>query len=54
MERVSIARDNEDEDRRFMREINSVASYYNAAIGGKTEVNDIAWYAADVRRTLFG
>ena len=41
-------------DVRFMGETNSVASYYNATIGGKTEVNDIAWYAADVRRTLLG
>ena len=54
MEGVSTARDNEGEDRRLMREINSVASYYNATIGGKTEVNDIAWYAADARRTLLG
>ncbi|TFK80886.1 DUF427-domain-containing protein [Polyporus arcularius HHB13444] len=26
-----------------------VASYYNATIGGKTEVNDVAWYYPETK-----
>ena len=28
----------------LIRAWHSVASYYNATIAGKTEVNDVAWY----------